>query len=110
MERPLFIYGTLGLEHVQQALFGRKVPMRPAQLLGYALTTIEIENELVVSLSGKSTHRILVPDVAASPIEGHLLDLTEAELKAADDYEVPDYRRTEAKTSDGESVWAYVAV
>ena len=84
--------------------------MRPAQLVGYTLTTIEIENELVVSLSGKSTHRILVPDAAASPIEGHLLDLSEADLKAADEYEVPDYRRTEAKTSDGESVWANVAV
>jgi len=84
--------------------------MRPARLLGYALTTIEIENELVVSLSGKSTHRILVPDTEAGPIEGHLLDLTEDELQAADDYEVPDYRRTEVKTSNGESVWAYVAV
>ncbi|SNY70247.1 hypothetical protein SAMN05421748_13746 [Paractinoplanes atraurantiacus] len=38
-----------------------------------------------------------------------MLEVTEAELGQADEYEVDDYQRVAAPLASGESAWVYVA-
>ncbi|MCC2280805.1 gamma-glutamylcyclotransferase [Streptomyces sp. ET3-23] len=104
----LFSYGTLRQPEVQRSLFGREVPGTPALLPGYRLSTVEITDPEVIALSGSDRHPILQPTGdPADGVEGAALLVTDAELAAADDYEVADYRRTLVPLASGAEAWVY---
>lgn len=106
----LFSYGTLRLPHVQLATFGRLLEDRPDAILGYRIEQVTITDPYVLATSGQEHHPMLVatPDPTAA-VEGSVLELTAAELQAADDYEVDDYTRVTAPLRSGGTAWAYVA-
>jgi hypothetical protein len=41
-------------------------------------------------------------------VDGTVLELTDDELRQADDYEVDDYRRVAAPLTSGGTAWVYV--
>ncbi|KNB52926.1 gamma-glutamylcyclotransferase family protein [Streptomyces caatingaensis] len=104
----LFSYGTLRQPEVQRSLFGREVAGTPEELPGYRLDTVEITDPHVIALSGSAHHPILRPTGdPADRVAGTALEITEAELAAADDYEVDDYRRTLVPLASGVPAWVY---
>ncbi|MFT3715577.1 MAG: gamma-glutamylcyclotransferase family protein [Gordonia sp. (in: high G+C Gram-positive bacteria)] len=109
MTHRLFSYGTLRQPEVQAALFGRSVPTVDDALPGYRIEWLTITDPEVIATSGSDRHPILregSPDDAAP---GAYLELDDAELKAADDYEVDDYVRTAVTLASGVDAWAYLA-
>lgn len=105
----LFSYGTLQLEVVQRAQFGRRLEGESDAIAGYRLSTVVIRDPTVVGLSGEEVHKILV--ATGDPedvIHGMVFRITDAELAAADDYETADYARVEASLRSGRSAWVYV--
>jgi hypothetical protein len=105
----LFSYGTLQLEPVQLATFGRLLDGKQDRLPGYALGQLEIHDAQVVALSGKTHHLIIAPGRPEDTVEGMVLALTPAELQQADAYEVDDYKRERVTLASGLAAWAYVA-
>jgi len=105
----LFTYGTLHLPRVQRLVFGRELPSAADAVLGYVLTEVEIADPEVVATSGSAVHPMLRatgdPD---DRVEGHVLELDDSELAAADAYEVDAYRRVEVPLRSGRTAWAYV--
>ena len=105
----LFSYGTLQLEEVQRAQFGRTLAGDPDAIAGYRLSTVVIRDPGVVGLSGEEVHKILVATGdAADEIDGMVFRISEAELAAADEYETSDYVRVEASLLSGRLAWVYV--
>ena len=105
----LFSYGTLQLPEVQKATFGREVSGRRDALVGYKQTLLEITDEAVLAASGQRFHPILTPTGdPADKIEGSVFDISDADLAAADAYEVADYKRVEAPLASGAATWVYV--
>ena len=79
-------------------------------LPGFTVDYAEIQDKRVVDLSGHDVHPIVRP--TGSPLDkvvGKVLWVTEAELDAADEYEVELYRRVHAQLTSGRSAWVYVA-
>jgi gamma-glutamylcyclotransferase (GGCT)/AIG2-like uncharacterized protein YtfP len=106
---PLFSYGTLRQENVQLASFGRLLAGTPDALPGYACRTIEIIDPDVVAKSGMKFHPMVVESGNPSDeVPGTLFLITEAELAAADAYEVSDYKRIEVSLRSGRRAWVYV--
>ena len=107
----LFSYGTLQLEHVQLATFGRKLDTQADILPGYRLEQLEIRDPDVIRTSGKTHHPIIsLSDEPTDTVPGSVLLLTQEELLAADSYEVEDYTRVAVLLVSGKKAWAYVAV
>ena len=52
----LFSYGTLQLEAVQMATFGRQLTGTSDALRGFELVVLKIEDPAVVAISGKAHH------------------------------------------------------
>jgi hypothetical protein len=105
----LFSYGTLQQAGVQRATFGRLLDGAPDALPGYRQTLVEITDPAVLATSGEAFH----PIVSASPdpadeVAGTAFLITEAELKAADEYEVSDYKRVAVRLKSGRDAWVYV--
>jgi gamma-glutamylcyclotransferase (GGCT)/AIG2-like uncharacterized protein YtfP len=106
---PLFSYGTLRQENVQLASFGRILSGSPDALPGYASTTIEITDPDVVAKSGMKFHPVVAETGNPNDeVPGTLFLITEAELAAADAYEVSDYKRIEVSLRSGRRAWVYV--
>jgi Gamma-glutamyl cyclotransferase, AIG2-like len=107
----LFSYGTLQLEAVQLATFGRSLTGKPDVLVGYTVGLIEIKDDDVVATSGITNHTIAVytgnPDEV---VPGVLYQVTEEELANADDYETADYQRVWVEFQSGDEGWVYVGV
>lgn len=108
MSTRIFSYGTLQLEGVQKALFGRLVPMADDVLTGFETVTIEIEDPDVLEYSGVATHLALVPAAAEAEIPGKVLTLEPGDLPAVDQYEGENYRRVEVPLASGTAAWVYV--
>ncbi|MFT4042168.1 MAG: gamma-glutamylcyclotransferase [Gordonia sp. (in: high G+C Gram-positive bacteria)] len=106
----LFSYGTLRQSGVQQALFGREVPTVDDVLEGFRLEWVTITDPDVIAASGSDRHPILRNGEAADAVPGAYLELDDDELAAADDYEVDDYVRVEARLRSGVNAWVYVGV
>lgn len=105
----LFSYGTLQLETVQRANFGRALEGAPDVLIGYALDKIEITDEEVLAESGQRFHLIAVKTGRAEDrVPGIVFEITAAELAAADAYEAEDYVRVEESFESGAKAWVYV--
>jgi hypothetical protein len=105
----LFSYGTLRQEDVQTASFGRLLAGADDALPGYKQSLVEITDPEVVRKSGKKFHPIVAPsDDPSDCVPGKVFAITEAELAAADFYEVSDYRRIRVRLQSGLEAWVYV--
>lgn len=105
----LFSYGTLQLESVQMANFGRLLEGRRDALPGYALVPHEITDPEVIAESGTAWHTMARPTgEAGASVPGMVFAITAAELEAADVYEVPEYQRIEAELASGTRAYVYV--
>ena len=105
----LFSYGTLQLEAVQMATFGRQLAGTSDALLGFELVSLEIEDETVIAISGKAHHTMArFTGRASDVISGTVFVVTAAEIQNADKYEVPAVKRVAVVLQSGVRAWAYV--
>lgn len=106
----LFSYGTLQLEPVQRATFGRRLTGTKDTLPGYRLGQLEIKSDEVVATSGVATHPIV--HATGNPLDlvaGTVFRITAGELARADAYEVDDYARVKVTLASGTKAWVYAA-
>lgn len=105
----LFSYGTLQQEAVQRATFGRRLSGRPDVLLGFEQAMVLIEDPQVIATSGRTHHPIVRPSAdAAGRVPGTVFEVSDAELRSADQYEVAAYRRIAVTLASGAEAWVYV--
>ena len=104
----LFSYGTLRQRDVQIATFGREPAGTDDAIVGFALEWLTITDPHVIETSGSDRHPILKPGGPQDTVAGTVFDITDAELAAADEYEVDDYRRVEVPLRSGKRAWVYV--
>ncbi|CAG9233181.1 Gamma-glutamyl AIG2-like cyclotransferase [Paraburkholderia tropica] len=105
----LFSYGTLQLEPVQLATFGRKLDAQPDEMPGFSLTMVKIDDPEVVATSGKTHHPVVAyTGNPADRVTGAVFAITAQELAHADDYEVAAYRRDRVTLASGVAAWVYV--
>jgi gamma-glutamylcyclotransferase (GGCT)/AIG2-like uncharacterized protein YtfP len=105
----LFSYGTLRQRDVQQTTFGRELDGRPDAIVGYELDCVTITDPRVIAASGSDRHPILRPtDRPDAAVEGMVFAISEADLAAADEYEVDDYRRVAVPLRSADEAWVYV--
>ena len=105
----LFTYGTLQTEEVQLATFGRRLEGHADALPGYALKTIEIQDQDFVAKSGTAIHRNL--QFTGDPsdfVEGTVYSVTPKELEQADEYEPAGYKRVLVQLRSGANAWVYL--
>ena len=96
----LFAYGTLQIEAVQLATFGRRLKGQADTLLGYGLTTLRMEGE---------EHRNLqFTGNPSDSIEGTAFEVTTKELEQADAYEPDCYERIRVTLQSGLQAWVYL--
>jgi gamma-glutamylcyclotransferase (GGCT)/AIG2-like uncharacterized protein YtfP len=101
----LFSYGTLQLDNVQIASFGRLLEGRDDAMPRYRKDAVEITDPEAAS----GFHPIVVPsDDPSDAVEGKVFRITPEELAAADRYEVSDYKRIEVTLKSGLVAWVYV--
>ncbi|MBW8309271.1 MAG: gamma-glutamylcyclotransferase [Candidatus Paracaedibacteraceae bacterium] len=104
----LFSYGTLQYEEVQLATFKRLLQRKTDVLCGYRLEDLQITDPQVIQLSGKAVHQILVASGNMDDqVKGMIFELSKAELRQADEYEVDDYVRIAVNLASGLQAWVY---
>ncbi|MGC1303526.1 MAG: gamma-glutamylcyclotransferase family protein [Caulobacteraceae bacterium] len=109
MNAWLFSYGTLQQEAVQLKTFGRRLSGVADTLPGYARAMVRITDPDVLAASGADHHPIVAATGdPADEVPGTVFEISEAELAAADAYEVSDYRRVEVQLKSGRNAWVYV--
>ena len=105
----LFTYGTLQTEEVQLSTFGRRLEGHADALPGYALKSIEIQDEDFVAKSGTKIHRNLqFTGDPADFVEGTVYSVTLRELEQADNYEPDGYKRVLVQLRSGAKAWVYL--
>lgn len=103
----LFSYGTLQMEKVQRALFGRLIAMEDDVLHGWRIVEIAAEPD-PLDYSGLSVHKALVPGDPGDLIPGKVLTIDDRDWPALDAYEGDAYTRIETRLTSGASAWVYV--
>jgi hypothetical protein len=89
--------------------FGRELNGRPDAIVGYELDYVTITDPHVIATSGSDRHPILRPtDRPDAAVQGMVFAISDADLAAADDDEVDDYRRVAVPLRSGEQAWVYV--
>lgn len=105
----LFSYGTLREEGVQLATFGRKLLGVEETLVGYEPSQVRIEDPAVATRLGRTHHANVRFTGGQDVVPGLLLELTDAELARADEFESQyGYRRVGARLRSGREGWVYV--
>ncbi len=105
----LFSYGTLQLESVQLATFGRRLAGASDVLPGYALGKLKIGDETVIAKSGQTYHAIIrFTGRPTDTVAGTVFAISAQELLSADAYEVAAYKRTAVTLQSGLGAWVYV--
>jgi gamma-glutamylcyclotransferase (GGCT)/AIG2-like uncharacterized protein YtfP len=105
----LFSYGTLQQANVQIETFARLLEGQSDRLPGYRREMVRITDPAVIAASGADHHPIVMETGdAADAVAGTVFEVTEAELAAADDYEVDDYKRVSVRLTSGLDAWVYV--
>ena len=105
----LFSYGTLQLEAVQLATFGRPLTGTSDALRGFDVVPLEIEDPAVVALSGKAQHTMArFTGRASDVVSGIVFAVTPDEIQNADRYEVAAVTRVAVVLQSGARAWAYV--
>jgi hypothetical protein len=104
-----FSYGTLRQPDVQLSTFGRELDGPPDAIVGYDLEYVTITDPHVIATSGSDLHPIPKPtNRPGAAVEGTVFAISTAELAAADEYEVDDYRRITVPLRSGDQAWVYV--
>jgi gamma-glutamylcyclotransferase (GGCT)/AIG2-like uncharacterized protein YtfP len=105
----LFSYGTLRLEAVQMATFGRLLAGTRDWLPGFELVALKIDDPAVVAISGKAVHTMATFTGRASDvIPGTVFAVTPDEIQNADKYEAAAVKRVAAVLESGTRAWVYV--
>ena len=109
MTELLFSYGTLRQREVQLTTFGRELDGRADAIVGYELDYVTITDPHVIATSGSDRHPILRPtEYPGAEVQGIVFAISEAELAAADEYEVDAYARIRVPLRSGAQAWVYV--
>lgn len=107
----LFSYGTLQLESVQFATFGRRLEGCSDALPGFAQSMVRIEDPAVVETSGEALHPIIAFTGRGSDlVPGTVFTISREELQRADSYEVAAYKRISVVLRSGTRAWVYVDI
>lgn len=105
----LFSYGTLQQEDVQLSTFGRPLKGSPDNLTGFIIAEIQIEDQDVISKSGKAFHPIAkATGSKKNHVPGTVFEVSDDELSCSDQYEVKAYKRIETILQSGKIAWVYV--
>ena len=105
----LFSYGTLQLEAVQMATFGRQMAGTSDALEGFELVLLTIEDQTVVAISGRAEHTMAkFTGRASDVVSGTVFAVTPDEIQSADKYEVAAVKRVAVVLQSGVRAWAYV--
>ena len=105
----LFSYGTLQLETVQIATFGRQLTGTRDVLVGFEENLLVIEDPKVISISGKKHHTIAkFTGRTTDTIPGTVYAVTREEIQSADEYEVWPCQRVAVVLQSGIRAWVYV--
>lgn len=105
----LFSYGTLQLEAVQMATFGRPLSGTKDALQGFELVLLKIEDERVIAISGKAHHNMArFTGRDSDVVSGTVFAVTPDEIQKADKYEVAAVKRVAVVLQSGLRAWAYV--
>jgi len=105
----LFSYGTLQLESIQYATFGRAVDGTHDALPLYEQGLLAIDDPAVSAALGKTHYAIArFTGRESDLIPGMVLAITAEELEKADEYETPEYKRVAVVLRSGRRAWAYV--
>ena len=105
----LFSYGTLQLEAVQMATFGRQLAGTSGALRGFELVALKIEDQTVIAISGKTQHTMArFTGRTSDVVTGTVFAVTPDEIQNADQYEVPAVKRVSVVLQSGVRAWAYV--
>ena len=105
----LFSYGTLQLEAVQMATFGRQLAGTSDALRGFELVLLEIDDPTVVAISGTAHHTMATFTGRASDVvSGTVFAVTPDDIQNADKYEVAAVKRVAVVLQSGVRAWAYV--
>jgi hypothetical protein len=105
----LFSYGTLQLETVQMATFGRQLVGTSDALREFELVLLKIEDQKVVAISGKAYHTMAkFTGRGSDVVPGIVFAVTPDDIQNADKYEVPAVKRVAVVLESGVRAWAYV--
>ena len=105
----LFAYGTLQLESVQMAAFGRRLFGTCDGLRGFELAEWNIEDQAVIAMSGTAQHSMAkFTGRTFDVISGTAFAVSAGELRHADRYEVSAVIRAVVVLRSRLRAWAYV--
>ena len=105
----LFSYGTLQLEAVQMATFGRLLAGTSDTLSGFEQMMLKIEDQAVIAVSGMAQHTIArFTGHASDVISGTVFRVTPEDVQNADKYEVDACKRVAVTLRSGVRAWVYV--
>jgi len=105
----LFSYGTLQLEAVQMATFGRRLAGTIDAVQGFELVSLKIEDAAVIAISGKAQHTMArFTGRASDVLSGTVFALTANEIHSADKYEVAAVKRVAVVLRSGVRAWVYI--
>lgn len=107
----LFSYGTLQDEKVQLSNFGRLLSGQRDELRGYEPSRVKIEDAKLAAAIGMTHHaNARFNGRKDSHVSGTVFEVTDAELAAADEYELPArYKRIAVVLASGKEAWVYVS-
>jgi hypothetical protein len=104
----LFSYGTLQLEAVQMATFGRLLVGTSDALPGFEQVVLKIEDAAVIAVSGKAQHTIArFTGRASDVLFGRVFRVTADDIGNADKYEVDACKRITVTLQSGVRAWMY---
>jgi gamma-glutamylcyclotransferase (GGCT)/AIG2-like uncharacterized protein YtfP len=105
----LFSYGTLRLEDVQRATFGRSLNGHQDALVGYRLMSVQIQDQAFIVKNGDGPQNNLeYTGNNSDVVEGTVLEITKEELELADTYEPAEYKRNLVRLKSGVRAWVYL--
>ena len=108
-DQLLFAYGALASPEVQLDTFGRLIAFEADVLTGHTLDYADTEDPRDANPGGTTILPILRrTGNARDKVIGKLLLVTADEVDAADEFQMPLYRRTSVTLASGRTAWVYI--
>jgi gamma-glutamylcyclotransferase (GGCT)/AIG2-like uncharacterized protein YtfP len=106
----IFSYGTLQQPDVQMSTFGRLLDGQKDQLVGFEQSLVKIEDPEEAAIIDRTHHANVVFNGDSNcRVTGTALEISDAELAAADKYEESaHYERISTTLASGREAWVYV--